>query len=102
MHVHDPQPVRIDITDTLDLHTFRPAEVGDLLPEYFRACLEKGIFEVRVIHGKGSGALKKRVRAILDRDPRVVSYTDAPADAGGWGVTRVVLKPLSDSRKWGS
>ncbi len=95
MHVHDPQPVRIDITDTLDLHTFRPAEVGDLLPEYFRACLEKGIFEVRVIHGKGSGALKRRVHAVLARDPRVASFSDAPLQAGGWGATLVVLKPPS-------
>ncbi len=97
--MHDAQPVKIDVTDTLDLHTFRPAEVGDLLPEYFRTCLEKGIFEVRVIHGKGGGILKKRVRAILERDPRVVSFTDAPAEAGGWGATRVVLKPANDPRE---
>ena len=48
--MHHLSPVKIDITDTLDLHTFRPAEVGDLLPEYFRACLQKKIFQVRVIH----------------------------------------------------
>ena len=96
--MHDQAPVKIDITDTLDLHTFRPAEVGDLLPEYFRACLQKSIFRVRVIHGKGTGALKRRVRAVLARDPRVASFTDAPQQAGGWGATLVVLKP-TESRE---
>jgi DNA-nicking Smr family endonuclease len=90
--MHAEEPVEIKIGDTLDLHTFRPAEVGDLLPEYFRACLEKGILQVRVIHGKGTGALKRRVHGILERDPRVASFTDAPADAGGWGATLVNLK----------
>ena len=79
------------ISDTLDLHTFHPAEVADLLDDYFEACIETDIFSVRVIHGKGGGHLKKRVRALLDRHPRVTSYHDAPPEAGGWGATVVNL-----------
>ncbi|MGD8368334.1 MAG: Smr/MutS family protein [Desulfobacterales bacterium] len=84
-------PVQIPITGELDLHTFRPAEVSDLLDDYFDQCVSRGIYSVRIIHGKGTGALKKRVRTILDRHPLVKTYTDAPADAGGWGATCVAL-----------
>ncbi len=84
-------PVRVPIEDTLDLHTFHPKDVPDLLHEYFRACVAAGIFSVRVIHGKGSGHLKRRVHGVLARDPLVASYQDAPAQAGGWGATLVEL-----------
>lgn len=97
---HDQnKPLVIDISDTLDLHTFRPAEVGDLLPEYFRACLQKGILRVRVIHGKGTGILKRRVHSILEHDPQVVSFEDAPAEIGGWGATVVTLHPTGNALK---
>ena len=86
------EPIEYPITDELDLHTFRPGEVGDLLNDYLAACLEKEIFSVRIIHGKGQGILKKRVSTILERHPLVESFSDAPADAGGWGATRVWLK----------
>ena len=76
----------------LDLHTFRPGEVKDLVPEYLRACGEKGIMQVRIIHGKGSGALRRTVHAILDRLPEVESFQLAGEDAGGWGATIVLLK----------
>ena len=85
-------PIEYPITDEIDLHTFRPAEVPDLLDDYFQACIEKGFFSVRVIHGKGTGTLKKRVRSILGRHPLVAGFSEAPADAGGWGATRVELK----------
>lgn len=85
------EPVKIPITDELDLHTFHPGEVEDLLTDYFDECLKKNILTVRVIHGKGTGALKRHVRAALARNPRVKSYRDAPAAAGGWGATVVDL-----------
>ena len=91
MRDNEIPPVHIPITDELDLHTFRPAEVSDLLDDYFDECIARGILSVRIIHGKGTGALKKRVRSILDRHPLVKTYTDAPANAGGWGATRVEL-----------
>lgn len=89
-------PIEIPVTDELDLHTFRPQEVNPLLSDYFEACLEKGIFSVRIIHGKGKGILKKRVQSILGSHPLVKNYSDAPPEAGGWGATRVWLKKEGD------
>ena len=85
------EPIVLPIEDVLDLHTFRPKEVPDLLDDYFTACQEAKLFSVRIIHGKGQGVLKKRVRAILARHPLVETFTDAPPDAGGWGATLVNL-----------
>jgi DNA-nicking Smr family endonuclease len=90
----DPEaPVVMPITDELDLHTFLPKDLPDLLDDYFEACVERGILSVRVIHGKGSGALRRGVEAILRRHPRVATFEGAPPDAGGWGATLVDLKP---------
>jgi len=85
-------PVHLPIEDVLDLHTFRPEEVPDLLDDYMRACVEANIFSIRIIHGKGTGTLRKRVRGILEKHPLVAGYRDAPADAGGWGATLATLK----------
>ena len=86
------EPVKIPIEDALDLHTFRPQEVPDLLEDYFTECLAAGICSVRIIHGKGKGIQKRRVQAILKSNPRVISFRDAPPEAGGWGATVVELK----------
>lgn len=86
------EPIEIPINGELDLHTFQPGEVKDLLEEYINACLEKKIISLRIIHGKGKGILKQKVHSILKKNPRVASFTDAPAEAGGWGATLVCLK----------
>ncbi|MDL1983092.1 MAG: Smr/MutS family protein [Deltaproteobacteria bacterium] len=86
------EPVKISIEDIIDLHTFRPKDVPDLLEDYFSACIDKGIFSVRVIHGKGKGILKKRVQEILSKNPMVDSFRDASPGAGGWGASIVELK----------
>jgi DNA-nicking Smr family endonuclease len=86
------EPVRLPIEDVLDLHTFSPRDVPELLEDYFDECLKAGIFSVRLIHGKGSGILKKRVHALLKRNPLVAAFKDAPSDAGGWGATLVELQ----------
>ena len=86
------KPVEIPIDGVLDLHTFNPKDLPGLIDEYLTVCLEKGIHEVRVIHGKGTGVQKARVRSLLGRIPIVDRYWDAPAEAGGWGATLVVLK----------
>jgi DNA-nicking Smr family endonuclease len=89
----EPEPIEVPIDGVLDLHTFHPREVKDLVPEYLRACREAGILEVRVIHGKGTGALRRTVHAVLSRLPEVASYRLADATGGSWGATLVTLKP---------
>jgi len=83
----------MEITDILDLHTFNPKEVPDLIDDYLSACIEKGIYFVRIIHGKGAGIMKQRVRRILSHHGQVISFKDAPPEAGGWGATLVTLVP---------
>ena len=80
------------IEDILDLHTFKPDEIPDLLVDYFSACIDAGIYSVRIIHGKGRGILKKRVHGLLKKNPLVKSYRNAPLQAGGWGATLVEFK----------
>ncbi len=87
------EPLCPPVGDVLDLHTFRPAEIADLLDDYFAECQRLGIHAVRLIHGKGSGILRERVHGLLRRDPRVVSFRLAPPEAGGWGATLVDLLP---------
>jgi DNA-nicking Smr family endonuclease len=86
------EPVRLPIEDVLDLHTFSPRDVPELLEDYFDECLKAGILSVRLIHGKGSGLLKKKVHTLLKSNPLVASFKDAPPDAGGWGATLVELQ----------
>jgi len=83
--------VKLTIEDVLDLHTFRPKDIPDLLEDYFTECLKAGIYSVRIIHGKGKGIQKKRVQGLLDKNSRVTAFKDAPPEAGGWGATLVEL-----------
>ncbi len=94
MNSNENEPVEVPINGTLDLHTFRPAEVRDLVPDYLAACRERGILQVRIIHGKGTGVLREKVHAILGRMPEVVSFRLAGEDGGGWGATIVTLRPM--------
>jgi dsDNA-specific endonuclease/ATPase MutS2 len=87
----EPDPVELPITGTLDLHMFRPSDVGDLVPTYLAECRKRGILQVRIIHGKGTGALRETVHAILRRLPEVTSFGLAPEYAGGWGATCLQL-----------
>jgi dsDNA-specific endonuclease/ATPase MutS2 len=82
----EPEPVVVEITDTLDLHTFAPRDVKELVADYVELAVEKGLTEVRIIHGKGDGTLRRIVHAVLDKHPRVASYRLA-TDASGWGAT---------------
>ena len=88
-----PEAVEVPIDGTLDLHTFQPRELKTLLPDYFQACRERGIYNVRVVHGKGTGALRRSVHALLDRMDGIESYRLGGMGEGSWGATLVVLKP---------
>ena len=91
--ISESGPVEIPINGVLDLHSFHPGDVRELLPDYLHECREKGILEVRVIHGKGTGMLRESVHAILRRLPEVSSFKLADETAGSWGATIVELKP---------
>jgi dsDNA-specific endonuclease/ATPase MutS2 len=80
------------LTDELDLHTFRPQECADVVEEYLYAVQEQGMTLVRVIHGKGTGTLRRIVHSVLDKHPAVARYALA-AGSGSWGATLVELKP---------
>ena len=87
------EPVPLPIDGILDLHTFQPQDIKELLPAYLAACREQGLGEVRVIHGKGIGNLRRTVHALLPRIPEVLSFAPASELYGGAGATIVVLRP---------
>lgn len=86
------EPVELEITDVLDLHPFQPRDVPSVVREYLDAAYEKGLRELRIIHGRGVGVQRRTVRTLLERDPRVVDFGDAPMEAGGWGATWVEME----------
>ena len=86
------EPVQIPIEGELDLHTFNPRDIKELLPAYLAACQEKGIYQVRVVHGKGIGNLRRTVHSILSKHPEVLSFTLDHPEYGGWGATLVRLR----------
>jgi DNA-nicking Smr family endonuclease len=90
----DPEPpVVLPIEDSLDLHTFSPKEIRPLVEEYLFQCQQKGFREVRLIHGRGKGIQRQVIRSFLRGQSCVADFSDAPAEAGGWGATIVRLKP---------
>ena len=78
------EPAEMPIDGVLDLHTFHPRDVKDLVPDYLAACQGRGILRVRIIHGKGIGNLRRTVHAILKKHPAVISYTLDYPQFGGW------------------
>jgi DNA-nicking Smr family endonuclease len=86
----DPVPLPLD--GTLDLHAFAPSDVGSLVPEWIEASHAAGLRALRIVHGKGTGALRRSVEALLARHPLVASFRPAGEDAGGWGATLVTLR----------
>lgn len=87
------------ISDELDLHTFRPNEIGSLIPEYLRECRMRGLLTVRIVHGKGTGTLREGVHRLLDRLPEVIRYRQGDETSGGWGATWVTLAPWQEEEE---
>ena len=85
--------VEVALTNELDLHNFLPKECADVVDEYLRAAQEAGFTAVRIIHGKGTGTLRRIVHSVLERHPAVRAYKLAGKGRGSWGVTVVELKP---------
>jgi DNA-nicking Smr family endonuclease len=88
-------PVRIPITDVFDLHSVAPRDVRDVVEAYLEEAHKAGFRAIRIVHGRGIGVQRETVRKVLARASFVVSYGDAPAEAGGWGATIATL--ASDS-----
>jgi DNA-nicking Smr family endonuclease len=89
---HEPEPVVVPIEDAIDLHHFAPREILEVVDAYLDAALEKGLREVRLIHGRGKGVQRARVQSFLDCDPRVARWQEAPPGRGGWGATLAWLQ----------
>jgi len=87
----DEPVVPLPITGELDLHTFRPQDLGELLPTYLAECRARGVHSVKIIHGKGTGTLRETVHAFLRRSPLVKSFRLGNEHTGGWGATIVEL-----------
>ena len=92
MTVRAKDDFEMPIDGTLDLHTFKPDEIKDLIPDYIDTCLEKGITRLRIIHGKGRGVLRSIVHSQLEKHPAVKSFRHEPGSGGSWGATVVDLK----------
>jgi DNA-nicking Smr family endonuclease len=87
----EPGPLALPLDGLLDLHAFDPREVGELVPAWIDESHAAGLRHLRIVHGKGTGALRRRVEALLARHPRVASFAPAGEADGGWGATRVEL-----------
>ncbi len=87
----EEEVVELPIDGVLDLHHFHPREVKNLVSDYLDACKDKGIQEVRLIHGKGSGQLREKVHSVLRGHPSVISFS-LSGDRSGWGATVARLK----------
>ena len=89
---HDDEPFRIPLSDVFDLHTVRPKDVKEAVEAYLEEANRLGLKALRIIHGRGIGVQREIVRAVLTRTSFVLSYQDAPLEAGGWGATIVTLR----------
>jgi dsDNA-specific endonuclease/ATPase MutS2 len=85
------EPVEIEITDSLDLHSFAPHEVRAVTEAYLEEARKKGFSIVRIIHGKGIGVQREIVRKVLEKNDFVKSFKTADEFSGGWGATIVTF-----------
>ncbi len=97
----EPEPVELPIEDYIDLHPFAPQEIPQVVDSYLEAAQQRGFREVRLVHGRGKGVQRARVRSLVSDHPLVVSFQDAPPSRGGWGATLVILKGFAPRRPEG-
>ncbi len=93
MSSSDDDEIILPIEDSIDLHPFAPRDIPSVVESYIEAAQEAGFGEVRVVHGRGKGFQKERVRQVLSKSPLVEGYEEATPDRGGWGATIVKLTP---------
>ena len=86
----EPEVIEYPIDGTIDLHTFLPQDVKEVVTDYIEECLKEKIPQIRIIHGKGKGVLRRIVHSVLDRHPAIISYRQ-DSGAGSWGATIAVL-----------
>lgn len=86
-----PEIIEPPLDGVLDLHTFSPREIRTLIPDFIEACRAKGIYKLRIIHGKGTGTLRDIVHSILEEHRAVEAFWQEEG-AGSWGATLVDLK----------
>lgn len=89
--VEGDAPHPLPITGELDLHTFRPQDLGELIPAYLAECAVRGLRDLRIVHGKGTGTLRTAVHTLLRRSPLVHSFRLGDEHSGSWGATLVHL-----------
>lgn len=92
MICENEQGMEIPIDGTLDLHTFKPSDVKELVTDYIEACRARNIMHLRLIHGKGKGVLREIVHSVLQKHPAVLSFRHESGSGGSWGATVVDLK----------
>jgi len=82
----------VSVSYELDIRGFRVEDALDITDKYLSDAVTSGLTAVRIIHGKGTGALRKSVGDFLKHDPRVKSYRLGGWGEGDTGVTIVELK----------
>ena len=88
----EEDPLRIPVTDVLDLHSIPPRDVKPVVEEYLNEARRLGLRALRIIHGRGIGVQREMVRSVLSRTDFVAEFRDAPLEAGGWGATVITLR----------
>ena len=86
------EAIHLELGDSIDLHSFPPRDIPDVVDAYLESVVGKGFTEVRLIHGRGIGVQRDRVQKLLARHPLVSGFHDAPPERGGWGATIAYLK----------
>lgn len=92
----DDLVVHVPIEDSLDLHAFAPRDIPDVVDDYLDAAWERGLAEVRLIHGRGIGVQRAVVHRVLSRHPRVATFGDAPETHLGATIARLHPRPPTD------